>query len=319
MAAIKIMIAKQHFAPLNEAICFSLNYGFGFVLIHILHFTVATKQPAMTAATIAESIDSGDGKARDLHRLVNIITQTVRSQTVAIFGNVVFAVPVAMLIGWCVHYFTGQNFIDTDKAHHLLHDIDVTDTPALFYAAVAGVCLFLSGLIAGYHDNLAIYNKIPQRLAALVWLQQLLGQARLNRVASYIENNLGAIAGNFYFGCLLGGMTAFGILFGLPVDIRHITFSSAFVGFSAVGLDFNMSAQTLVLAVLGVVSIGVVNLLVSFSLAIYVAMKSRQVNFARWRTLLKNLLSRLSNFPAEFFFPPKKALELPAVIATSKG
>lgn len=310
MAAIKIVIAKQHLAPLNEAICFSLNYGIGFVLIHTLHFTVATKQPAMTAATIAESIDSGDGKTRDLHRLVNIIAQTVRSQTVAIFGNVVFAIPFAMLIAWCVHYFTGQPFIDANKAHRLLHDIDALHTPALFYASIAGVCLFLSGLIAGYHDNLAIYNKIPQRLAALKWLQKILGEARLNRVATYIENNLGAIAGNFYFGCMLGGMTAVGVLFGVPVDIRHITFSSAFAGFSSVALDFNMTNEMIWLAGSGILLIGIVNLLVSFSLAIYVAMKSRKLSFAQWRNFLKNLLSRLNRHPAEFFLPPKREVDL---------
>ena len=228
----------------------------------------------------------------------------------AIFGNVVFAIPFAMLIAWCVHYFTGQPFIDANKAHRLLHDIDALHTPALFYASIAGVCLFLSGLIAGYHDNLAIYNKIPQRLAALKWLQKILGEARLNRVATYIENNLGAIAGNFYFGCMLGGMTAVGVLIGVPVDIRHITFSSAFAGFSSVALDFNMTNEMIWLAGSGILLIGIVNLLVSFSLAIYVAMKSRKLSFAQWRNFLKNLLSRLNRHPAEFFLPPKREVDL---------
>jgi len=31
---------------------------------------------------------------------------------------------------------------------------------------------------------------------------------------------------------MLGGVTAFGVLFGLPVDIRHIAFSSAYLGYS---------------------------------------------------------------------------------------
>ena len=309
MAAIKIIIAKQHWAPLTEAICFSLNYGIGFVLIHTLHFTVATKQPAMTAASIAESIDSGDGKTRDLHRLINIVAQTVRSQTIAIIGNVTFAIPFAILIAWCVYHFTGEHFVTVDKAHQLLHDIDALHSPALFYAAIAGVCLFLSGLIAGYHDNLAIYNKIPQRLVALGWLQKLLGESRLNRVANYIENNLGAIAGNFYFGCLLGGMSAVGVLFGLPVDIRHITFSSSFAGFSSVALDFNMTAEMIWNAGLGILLIGITNLLVSFGLAIYVAMKSRKLSFAQWRLFLKNLLIRLNQHPGEFFLPPKNELE----------
>ncbi|HEY8353740.1 MAG TPA: site-specific recombinase [Methylophilaceae bacterium] len=306
MAMLKIMVAHQHHAPLTEAILFSLNYGLGFVLIHILHFTVATKQPAMTAAAIAASIDDSDGKNRSMENLVTIIAQTVRSQTVAIIGNVSLAVPTAMLIAALFYLIGGEHFVSVEKAGKLLDEVDPLHSGALFYAGIAGVCLFLSGLIAGYHDNMAIYNKIPQRLRALRWLQFLLGEARLERVARYVENNLGALAGNFYFGCLLGGMSAVGVLLGLPVDIRHIAFSSAFVGFSMVGLEFNVGVGMALYAALGVLLIGSVNLLVSFSLALYVAMKSRKVSFVQWRRLGSALARRLISNPREFFLPPRK-------------
>lgn len=306
MSMIKIIMADQHYAPLTEAIFFSLNYGLGFVLIHILHFTVATKQPAMTAAAIAASIDANDGKSREMDKLVSIIAQTMRSQLVAILGNVVLVVPAAMLIAWVIHAISGHHFVTPEKAHKLLTDIDPLHSGALFYAGIAGVCLFLSGLIAGYHDNLAVYNKIPQRLRALGWLQKLLGPARLGRVAGYIENNLGALAGNFYFGCLLGGMAAIGVLLGLPIDIRHIAFSSAFAGFSFAGLDFSITGKMFWMAALGIALIGAINLAVSFSLALYVAMKSRNVTFAQWRMLIKALWIRLYQHPREFFMPPGK-------------
>jgi len=45
--------------------------------------------------------------------------------------------------------------------------------------------------------------------------------------------------------------------------------------------------------------------MVSFSLALYVAMKSRKVRFNDWRLLLKNLASRLNQHPIEFILPPK--------------
>jgi site-specific recombinase len=306
MAMIKVITAGHHYAPLTEAIFFSLNYGLGFVLIHILHFTVATKQPAMTAAAIAASIDGNDGKSKDMDKLVGIIAQTMRSQTVAIIGNVILALPTAMLIAWLIYTLTGHHFVTPEKANKMLADIHPLYSGALFYAAIAGVCLFLSGLIAGYHDNLAIYNRIPQRLRALRWLKRLLGEARLDRVAHYIENNLGALAGNFYFGCLLGGMAAIGVLLGLPIDIRHITFSSAFAGFSFVGLDFAFSWQVLAVALLGIWLIGTMNLVVSFSLALYVAMKSRKVTFAQWRHLITALFKRLVTQPRQFFLPPKR-------------
>lgn len=307
MAMIKILLSKQHLAPLTEAIVFSLNYGLGFILIHILHFTVATKQPAMTAAVIAATIDNAsDTKSKEMDNLVLIIANTMRSQLVAIFGNVAMAIPVAMAIAWGTLYYTGHHFVTPEKAHQLLVDIDPIRSGAMFYAGIAGVCLFLSGLIAGYHDNLAIYNKIPQRLRAVRWLEWLLGAARLERIANYIENNLGALAGNFYFGCLLGGMSAIGVLLGLPFDIRHIAFSSAFVGFSVVSLDFMISWQAAAYVALGLALIAFFNLTVSFGLALYVAMKSRKARFNEWRTFMKNLGSRLNQHPAEFIMPPKK-------------
>ncbi|MDZ4099008.1 MAG: preprotein translocase subunit TatB, partial [Methylophilaceae bacterium] len=142
MAMIKIMTANQHHAPLTEAILFSLNYGLGFVLIHILHFTIATKQPAMTAAAIAATIDASDGKSREMDNLVTIIAQTIRSQTIAIIGNVSLAVPTAMLIAGLFYFIAGEHFVSTEKAHHLLEEIDPLHSGALFYAGIAGVCLF---------------------------------------------------------------------------------------------------------------------------------------------------------------------------------
>jgi site-specific recombinase len=166
------------------------------------------------------------------------------------------------------------------------------------------VCLFLSGLIAGHHDNLAVYNKIPQRLQQLKWLKRLLGEWRLSRVADYLQNNLGALAGNFYFGCMLGGITGIGVLTGLPLDIRHVTFSSSFLGFSLVTLDFQPGTQEIVLAIIGVTLIALTNLALSFALALSVAMKARKITFAHWRVLLQSLGRRLSEHPREFFLPP---------------
>jgi site-specific recombinase len=104
-------------------------------------------------------------------------------------------------------------------------------------------------------------------------------------------------------------MTAIGVLFGLPFDIRHIAFSSAFVGYAAVGVDFILSWQAAASIALSLVLIGFVNLSVSFSLALYVGMKSRKVRFKQWRLLLGNLATRLNQHPGEFIFPPKESIE----------
>lgn len=305
MAMVKIIIASYHLPPLTEAILFSLNYGLGFVMIHLMHFTVATKQPAMTAATIAATIDDHGHDSKNIHNLVNIVAQTTSSQTIAILGNVIVVIPVAIAIDWGIRYFTGHHFIEVDKAQYLLDSNNPITSLTALYACVAGVCLFLSGLIAGYHDNLAAYNRIPERIAHLPWLQKLFGKERLLRFSQYIRNNLGALAGNFYFGCLLGFASGLGVMLGLPLDIRHVTFVAAFSGYSAAALDFQMSHYVIVAAILGIFVAGTLNLVTSFGLAIYVAMKSRKVRYRHWRLFAGELLSTIYHHPGKFLLPPK--------------
>lgn len=302
MAAIKTVLSAQHFPPLSAALTFCLNYGIGFALIHILGGTVATKQPAMTANAIAATIGETRGKQHNLDALADIIVRTIRSQIAAILGNVGVAVPVATLIGALVYVGSGQHFMSPQYAQKMLADVDPLGG-TLVFAAIAGVCLFLSGLIAGYYDNLCAYGRIPQRLAQLRWASHLFGAARMQNVARYVQNNLGALAGNFLFGFLLGGVTALGVLFGLPLDIRHIAFSSAYVGYAAIGLEFAIPLNLALWSIAGVLLIGVTNLTVSFALTLSVAMRARQITFAQGQELLRLLLWRFIRRPHEFFLP----------------
>ncbi|NMG45231.1 preprotein translocase subunit TatB, partial [Aromatoleum toluvorans] len=299
MAAFKLVLAKQGHAPLTAALTFCLNYGIGFVIIHVIGGTVATKQPAMTANAIAASIGETRGKTRDLDNLVELIARTIRSQLAAIVGNIGIAIPVATALGVIVYATTGTHFVTPEKARALLDEIDPAGG-AVIFAAIAGVCLFLSGLISGYYDNLCAYGRIPERLLQLRWARRILGSRRMERIAAYVENNLGALAGNFFFGFLLGGVTALGVLLGLPLDIRHIAFSSAYVGYAGVGLDFALGWKAAALAATGVALIGLTNLAVSFSLTLYVAMRARRITFAQGRTLVWMTLRRFVTRPQDF-------------------
>lgn len=305
MATLKVVLERQGFAPMNAALAFCLNYGLGFVLIHILGGTVATKQPAMTANAIAASIGEVRGKHHDLDNLVELIARTVRSQFGAIFGNVGIAVPMAVLIGLAIHTVSGSPFVGPEEAYKMLGDVHPL-SGALLFAAIAGVCLFLSGLIAGYYDNLSAYGRIPQRLLQLRWPRRVFGEARMRRVSAYVESNLGALAGNFFFGFLLGGVTALGVLFGLPLDIRHIAFSSAYVGHALIGLEFGLPLQLAALSLLGVLLIGMTNLTVSFALTLSVAMRARRITFAQGQELIGLIFRRLLRAPRDFFLPPKR-------------
>lgn len=302
MAMIKILFSKLLLAPFGFAFLFSLNYSLGFMLVHILHFTIATKQPAMTAALIARSLDKDK---QNLDELCELIVQVLRTQFIAIIGNVSIAIPTAYGIAWAWFGITGHHFVDPNKAQHLLADIDPFTPLPLFHAGIAGVCLFLSGLISGYYDNKASYGKIPERLLQLTSMNWLFGAARWKRMTVYIGDNLGALAGNFFFGIMLGSIGQIGVFLGLPIDIRHITFSSANFAFALVGLNHQLSWQVWAISLFGIAAIGFMNLAVSFSLALLVAMRSRNVSFKQSRALLSLLGRRFAKRGRDFFFPPK--------------
>lgn len=309
MALIKIFMGKVTMAPIMHAITNSMNYSFGFMLIHVLHFTVATKQPAMTAATIAATVEESTEKKRaPLDGVVELIAVVLRTQFLAIMGNVMLALPVSFIIALTLLHWHGMSPVSAEKAGHLLHDINPFTSLALFHAAIAGVCLFLAGLISGYYDNKSTYNRIPQRIKQLRWLRLVFGEQRQARLADYIGDNLGALAGNFFFGIMLGSMGTIGWITGLPIDIRHVTFSAANLAYATVGFDFQVPVTTLLVSFLGVMLVGLTNLAVSFSLALSVAMKSRGVRFDRSGELLALVARRFLARPRDFFLPPPKVV-----------
>jgi site-specific recombinase len=319
MAMLKLLTSYLHAAPLVEAFLFSMNYSLGFMLIHVLHFTVATKQPAMTASRIAADVHSRDGRNIDLDSLVELLVKVIRTQFVAVAGNLLLAFPTAYLIAVGYGFLFGYPLVTADKAHHLLQDIDPFTTLALFYAAIAGVCLFLAGLISGYYDNKALYTRMAQRIARIGWLQNMLGAQRVARLGDYLETSLGGLMGNFYFGLLLGCLGTVGFLLGLPIDIRHITFSAANFATAIVGLDYHIGWRLALVSTCGVLLIGTVNLWVSFTLALIVALRSRQVRFRHGAQLAKQLIWRFVRRPQDFMIAPKTVAEPPDESASADG
>ncbi|MFV5503387.1 site-specific recombinase [Acinetobacter sp. 226] len=310
MATLKTLMARVSMAPLMQAFSYSMNYSLGFMLIHVLHFTVATKQPAMTAAALAATVQQRKGtKMAQIAELAALIVNIIRTQFVAILGNISIAIPVAALIALTWDYALHEPLMSHAKAAKTLHDLNPFTSLAIPHAAIAGVCLFLSGLLAGYFDNMAVYRKVGPRLKADVRLAQLMGQQRLLRFADYIERNLGALAGNFLFGIMLGSMGTLGFILGLPLDIRHIAFASANFIQGLININ-GPDVGLIVVSFLGVLLIGLTNLFVSFSLTIIVALRARRVRFEQWKPLAKLVMTHFLTRPSDFFWPPKQTLEI---------
>ena len=309
MATLKTLGGRLVLAPLMQAFMNSMIYALGFVFIHVLRFTVATKQPAMTAAALAATVQQSKGsKTTQLAELAGLIINIIRTQFTAILGNISIAIPVAALIAFLWQWGLTEPVMDHAKAAKTLHDLNPFTSLAIPHAAIAGVCLFLSGLIAGYFDNLAIYRKVGPRLKAHHGLQRLMKPERLSKFAVYIESNLGALAGNFLFGIMLGSMGTIGFILGLPLDIRHIAFASANFIQGLMTINGSPDIGLILVSFLGVLLIGLTNLFVSFTLTVIVALRARRVRFEQWKPLGKLVLTHFVTRPSDFFWPPKDPL-----------
>ena len=277
MALLKSRVLALHLAPLQEALLVSLNYALGFVLIYVLHLTIATKQPAMTASLFAHTLAEVRSHAARQKLIDEFADKVWRSQAAAILGNMLFAFATAVAIALALD-FSGHHAVSADKAHHLLAEIHPLGSGTLFYAAVAGVGLFLSGIVSGYYDNKTIYQRIPERLLRLKLPPRLVGARAWAHIVDYLREHLGGVMGNVFFGFYLGLTSAFGALAGLPLDIRHIAFSAANLGYAWQAFDWQLPPHVVLVSIAGVLLIGMVNLSVSFSLAFYMALRATRTS-----------------------------------------
>ena len=111
-------------------------------------------------------------------------------------------------------------------------------------------------------------------------------EKRINKLAHIIRNNTGTLAGSISLGFFLGFAGPLGKILGLPIDIRHITISAGNVAIGLNDLKQTMPTSYLITVILGVLLIGAINFLVSFSLAFIVALKSRGITRAlTWQLL----------------------------------
>lgn len=286
-----------------------LNYGIGFAIIYMLGLTVATKQPAMTASRFAAAVELNEKGLAVNRKLANLLVDVLRSQSVAVFGNVFVAVTLASIIAGAFLLFQDFPLLNKAQVQYQLKAIDITQ-PTLWYAAIAGVWLFCSGIISGFFDNRCNYLNLRMRLRYHPVLRLLLPEKARSRFADYAHDNYGSIMGNLCFGMLLG-MTGFvGHATGLPLDIRHVAFSSANVGYAAVSgsLSFWVFVQSLVFVLL----IGGVNLWVSFSITLWVALRSRETNIESWWAIFKEVFAIAKERPLSLILPLQLPPETPA-------
>jgi site-specific recombinase len=287
-----------------------LNYAFFFVLVQLLHWTVATKQPAVTApAMVAKLRDIRQPGA--VRRFVDEVANLLRSQIAAILGNVGLVIPVVMLISVLLSAFAGAPMIDAEKARHVLHDLHLLGPTALF-AAFTGVLLFSSSIIAGWFENWFVFHRLDSAIRHNPRTTRWLGRERADRWARFLRNNVSGLAANISLGLMLGIVPAFAEFFGLNLQVRHVTLSAGQVAAAAMSLGGQvLHDPAFWWAVAGLAVIGPLNLAVSFYLAFRLALKAQAINDAHRSRIGAAIRHRLRHAPLSFLLPPRPDTEPP--------
>lgn len=169
---------------------------------------------------------------------------------------------------------------------------------------LTGILLWASSLIGAWADNWFAWHRLGDALASHRQLLRIWGPTRTARFAHFLQHHIAGFASNISLGLMLGLLPVLAKFAGLPLDVRHVTLSSGSTAAAVATLGPGvMLSAPFWLAVVGILSIGFINLTVSFALAMWVAMRGRGIEPDERRTILQALWLRLRQQPLTFVFP----------------
>lgn len=288
--------------PFIDAILHSGNYVISFLGMQAMHFTLATKQPSMTASALSKKIAQSRGANQGTALAVEI-RHIMRSQLIAAIGNVGFAIPTAYLIAWLLKEYNDTPIFDASFALHSIEALHPLKTLTILFAAETGFLLWLSSIAAAWVDNWIAFQKIPERLVRNPRIRRAFGPQAGQAIGSFITRVGGTATGNIMLGIFLGFVPFLGHISGLPLDIRHVTLSSASLAFSAVSLGVFAPWKEIGAAGIGIVLIGVMNFAISFCLAMAVAVRAQGIPRRNFVAIGKRLLQLFKSEPLSFLIP----------------
>jgi site-specific recombinase len=309
MCVTKVLLYKLDLSSFGEAFVYSMNYSIGFMILYLLGFTLATKQPAMTASTLISAVETGmksKGSRRIKHKaFAKLFSEVFRSQFVAFIGNIIMAFPVAMLVVYLVDLNLDYN-IPEAKWEKLIKKLDPIGSLAIIHAGIAGIYLFLAGIIAGGIANRNKFNDVYNRIGQHPYLKRNFGKKFAVKLARFIENKWAGLMSNFWFGVFMGSTASLGVFLGLNLDIRHIAFSAGNFALGMYGSGFSLTPEMIIWSLVGIFFIGMMNFWVSFGLSMLVAFRSRRIPFSEFKAIVLSVLNYFTNRPLVFLWPPKE-------------
>jgi site-specific recombinase len=314
-AALKLRVIESHWPYFIEGFLIGTDYAISFLLLQVFGLALATKQPSMTAATLAGIIRQNRGVSR-WSKIADFSAAISRTQLAAALGNVLAVCAGAIVFEQLWQRSFSTHYLAPEAARHVYETLHPFTSGTGIDAAFTGVLLWLAALIGGWCENFAVYNRIPAAIAQHP-LGQKIGALRMRRIANWFENNIAAWSTSIVLGYLLGLAPEVARFFGIPLDVRHVTLSTGMLALAAARYGTGAFGHNwFYFAVAGIAMTFVMNLGVSFAIASIVALRAYNVRQSERLSILKYVFNQMAHTPLRFLYPPR-APEAPSVVLTS--
>ena len=299
---LKATIARFPMPPVLGLLANASNYAGSFLAMNFCHFTLATKQPSMTASTLARKL-SEFAYGTHSQEVVETIRDAFRSQFAAAIGNVGAAIPSAMLLTWLYQKESGQQIFTNAYAHKTLVSLDPLTTLTVPFAILTGFLLWTASLLSGAVENWVALHQMAPRLENSPYLRFWLGPERTKKSVRFLSKHLSGVAGSVILGSLLALTPFIGALTGLPLDVRHVTLSSSALTIAVMTMGPLAEPTAIGRAVVGVALTGAMNFGVSFFLALVVASRAQNVRRGLLLMVGRRVVRTFFRAPLRFFWP----------------
>jgi site-specific recombinase len=281
MIICKTLLIRTEPAPFFLALGIWFIYSTGFLSMQFMGATLATKIPSFTASHLARKLKESRTELGqdDLGAEIRVI---VKSQIVALFGNFIGVIPLALGVGLLSHYlFQDHQLMSEHYARHTLGDLNPVFSMAIFLGALTGVELWASSICGGWFENWIVFTAFGERISKHSRMKKVFGETLTQRFADKLIKHSSGIGTNVSLGFFFGFVPLVGSMFGLNLDGKHVTISTAGASFAISALHYDIPAREWIYTISGLFLIGTMNFLTSFTLALSVAARAQKMK-VRW-------------------------------------
>jgi site-specific recombinase len=212
---------------------------------------------------------------------------------------------VSLGIDRLFHAVRGHPFLTQAEAEHGLTMLFPHASMTILFAIITGVFLWLSSLATGWTANYLALHKMATAISSSLRIRDRLGPKRAAKLAHWVRYHAPGSVGFIVLGFLLGSVPIIFELFGIPLEVRHVTLAAASLGYAldSSRLYGQLQWREVALAFEGIALVGLLNIFTSFALSFLLAIRARNIGEKQSRRFLREVGREVIAHPLSFLLP----------------